>query len=137
MSRSTGPTHAGGIVTSRRGNTPTYLLTRASSPPYDWVLPKGHIESGETPERAAAREVLEETGVEARIVKALGDVTIESKRRDIRVRYFLMRFRRMGTAEESREIRWCSMRDAVRRLPHDSAREMVRLAAKAVGILNS
>lgn len=134
MSRSTGPTHAGGIVTSHRGRTPTYLLTRASRPPYDWVLPKGHIESGETPERAAAREVLEETGVEARVVKALGDVTIESRRRDIRVRYFLMRFRRMGTAEESREIRWCSLRDAVRLLPHDNARELVLRAAAAIKV---
>ena len=28
-----------------------------------WSLPKGHIESGETPEEAALREVMEETGI--------------------------------------------------------------------------
>ena len=33
----------------------------------DWVLPKGKIESGESHEEAALREVKEETGVKANI----------------------------------------------------------------------
>ena len=36
--------------------------------PGDWVLPKGKVESGETLEAAALREVEEETGCRARIV---------------------------------------------------------------------
>jgi 8-oxo-dGTP pyrophosphatase MutT (NUDIX family) len=123
------PTHAGGVVISRRGGTAIVLLTRASKPPYDWVLPKGHIETGETPERAAEREVLEETGVEADVVKSLGDVSFEYKRRDIRVRYFLMRFRKAGVAEESREVKWCSPGQAERLLTFDNMREIVRRAA--------
>lgn len=35
-----------------------------------WVLPKGMIETGETPEIAAVREVKEETGVIAQIINA-------------------------------------------------------------------
>ena len=31
----------------------------------DWVFPKGHVESGETPLQAALREVREEAGIEA------------------------------------------------------------------------
>ncbi len=38
----------------------------------EWVLPKGHLEAGETPEAAARREVREETGLEVRIVESLG-----------------------------------------------------------------
>jgi len=34
-----------------------------------WVLPKGTVEDGETHEQTALREVLEETGVSARIIK--------------------------------------------------------------------
>ena len=37
-----------------------------------WSLPKGHIEAGETPEEAALREVMEETGIESEIARALG-----------------------------------------------------------------
>lgn len=37
----------------------------------EWVLPKGKVEPGETPPRAAFREVLEETGVRAQIICSL------------------------------------------------------------------
>ncbi len=37
-----------------------------------WVLPKGHIEAGETFSRAALREVFEETGVVAKIDYRIG-----------------------------------------------------------------
>lgn len=36
-----------------------------------WTFPKGHIELGETPRQAALREVLEETGYRAGIVRPL------------------------------------------------------------------
>lgn len=36
-----------------------------------WTFPKGHIEAGETPRQAALREVLEETGYRAKIIKPL------------------------------------------------------------------
>lgn len=38
-----------------------------------WGFPKGHINPGEKSEEAALREIKEETGIEARIVKKLGD----------------------------------------------------------------
>lgn len=38
----------------------------------DWVLPKGHIEMGETMEEAAIREVREETGIHGEILKYIG-----------------------------------------------------------------
>lgn len=40
----------------------------------DWVLPKGHIEEGEDAETAAKREVLEEGGVDARVLSYLGEI---------------------------------------------------------------
>jgi len=46
------------------------LLVKRAKPPRagEWSLPGGRIEAGETPEQAAAREVLEETGVPVRIL---------------------------------------------------------------------
>ncbi|MBC7084005.1 MAG: NUDIX hydrolase [Firmicutes bacterium] len=38
----------------------------------EWVLPKGKVEAGETPEAAALREVEEETGVRAEILRPAG-----------------------------------------------------------------
>ncbi|MCR4401927.1 MAG: NUDIX domain-containing protein [Firmicutes bacterium] len=38
----------------------------------EWVLPKGRVEPGETPEVAALREVEEETGVRAEILGSAG-----------------------------------------------------------------
>ena len=34
---------------------------------YVWTFPKGRVDAGETPQQAALREVLEETGYTARI----------------------------------------------------------------------
>ena len=38
-----------------------------------WTMPGGGVEEGETPERAAVREVREETGYEIELVRLLGE----------------------------------------------------------------
>ena len=125
-----GLTHAGGLVRTERDGTVLFLIVRASRPPYEWVLPKGHIEAGETPEQAARREVLEEAGVDAEMVRQLGDVAFTAGGEQVRVRYFLMRLLGTGAASEGREIRWCSTEDAGRLLDFETAREMVRRAVQ-------
>ena len=65
------PTHAGGVVAREAGGERRYLLVRASRDP-GWVLPKGHIERGETPEQAAVREVAEEAGISIEITGLAG-----------------------------------------------------------------
>lgn len=128
--REDGLTHAGGVVRARRDDVQTFLLVRASRPPFEWVLPKGHIELGETPERAAQREVLEETGVVADIVDSIADATFHVDQQPVRVRYFLMRFRHQEEqVGEDRETRWCSLAESQRLLGFEHARKMVRLAA--------
>jgi 8-oxo-dGTP pyrophosphatase MutT (NUDIX family) len=113
---------------SLRQGEPTVLLVRASRAPHHWVLPKGHIEAGETPEQTAEREVLEEAGVDAEVVVAIGDVAFEYGGQVLHVRYFLMRARGMKIALEDREICWCSPADAERLLEFENAREIVRSA---------
>jgi ADP-ribose pyrophosphatase YjhB (NUDIX family) len=39
-----------------------------------WTLPKGHVESGETFEVTAVREVAEETGLHAHVIGSLGSL---------------------------------------------------------------
>jgi 8-oxo-dGTP diphosphatase len=69
-------THAGGVVYRIEQAKPKFLVVTARRDPQAWVLPKGHIERGETAEEAAIREVREEAGVSAVIVQQLDDVRI-------------------------------------------------------------
>lgn len=58
---------AGGVVVNERGE---WLLIRRNG---RWDLPKGHVECGETDDVCAAREIREETGVSADVVRPLCD----------------------------------------------------------------
>nr|MDQ2680021.1 NUDIX domain-containing protein [Candidatus Eremiobacteraeota bacterium] len=52
---------AGGLVLRRRESSYDALLIGRGEPRI-WTLPKGHLESRESHEQAALREVREETG---------------------------------------------------------------------------
>ncbi len=54
-------------------------------------FPKGAIEPGETPEQAAAREVLEETGLVADAIESLGTLELLYVPKPQAIRFFLMR----------------------------------------------
>jgi 8-oxo-(d)GTP phosphatase len=56
----------------------------------DWSLPKGHVDPGEDEAAAAVREVLEETGVRARIVAPLPPTEHPTPAGRKRVAWFLM-----------------------------------------------
>src|SRR5689334_4787617 len=48
------------------------LLVRRAYPPFDWVLPGGNAEAGESPNETAKREVREETGIDAEFDRMTG-----------------------------------------------------------------
>lgn len=56
---------AGGVVVNDAG---AWLMMRRNG---RWDLPKGHVETGEDFESCAAREIAEETGIRARVVRPL------------------------------------------------------------------
>jgi 8-oxo-dGTP pyrophosphatase MutT (NUDIX family) len=122
-------THAGGVVRRNGAGPPAFLLVRASRAPFDWVLPKGHIEDGETPEQTAQREVAEEAGVLADVERPAGDLVFEVHGRTVSVRYFVMRYTGEIKASEERDLRWCSLRECEQLLLHEDNRELVRRAA--------
>ena len=104
-------------------------------PPGHWVLPKGLVDSGESTRDAAAREVLEETGLSVELIEKLGDVrytyTWEGERIFKIVSFYLMRPTggRIGLIEpemriEVAEARWRLLEDAESVLAYKGEREM-------------
>lgn len=107
------------------------VVRRADRP--EWVLPKGHLERGETPVGAAIREVREETGIEIRIVADLGPTRFRfgpGLRHRKRVDWFLAR--RVGgeVALEPifAEAAFLPEEEAIATLTHENDRQLVRRA---------
>lgn len=66
---------AGGMVFRCTGGTLTFAVIKDSYG--KWTFPKGHVEPGEDVEEAAARETLEELGLdEVRLLEYLGKIDI-------------------------------------------------------------
>lgn len=126
-------THAGGVVYRVTDGGTEILLVRAKSAPHEWVLPKGHIERGETPEQTARREVREEAGVDAEPVQFVGEMEFDLPRgKHVSAAYFVMRFLRMVPPAEDRDSCWCALTDAIAQTPFANARDLIRAAAAII-----
>ena len=102
-----------------------YLLVESHTNPGRWVLPKGHIEAGETPEMTAVREVEEEAGVRGAVVAEAGENTYSVYGRPVRVIFFLMRYQGEVSSHEDRLRAWRPYEDAIRMLSFDEARRVL------------
>ena len=105
-----------------------YLLVEARRSRGEWVLPKGHIESGETPEAAAVREVQEEAGVRAAVVAPAGESKYAVDGRPVRTIFFLMRYQGEASRQEDRARTWRPYDDALRLLRFDDTRRVLKQA---------
>ena len=83
---------AGGVIVRRTNGSEPELLLIHRPRRNDWTFPKGKIESGETDEACALREVEEETGLRCEFESELPTTAhITGKGRLKEVRYWLMR----------------------------------------------
>jgi 8-oxo-dGTP pyrophosphatase MutT (NUDIX family) len=121
----------GGVVL--RGDD--VLVIAPAGRPQVTTLPKGGPNGGEPPEATAAREVREETGVEARVRERLGDVRYRYRRGGVRVfktvGFFLCDYVSGDTADHDHEVeeaRWIPLQRARTELTYPGEREMIERA---------
>ncbi|MEY3614718.1 MAG: hypothetical protein RL752_626 [Actinomycetota bacterium] len=78
---------AGGLVISESDPGKVALIShRNRGGGEDWCIPKGHVELGENYLQTAIREVREETGIEAKILEKIGEISYTFKIGPKRVR---------------------------------------------------
>ncbi|TYD00526.1 NUDIX hydrolase [Arthrobacter echini] len=108
----------------------------------EWCLPKGHPEGPENNEDAAVREIAEETGIEGRIVSALGSIdywfTVSGHRVHKTVHHFLL----IATGglltiendpdHEAVDVAWVPLQELGRRLSFPNERRIADLARQAL-----
>jgi 8-oxo-dGTP pyrophosphatase MutT (NUDIX family) len=125
----------GAVVAVREGRA--YVAMIATRGRTRWGLPKGAVGKGETSEEAALREVLEETGLEAKIVKPLdtieyffrvGEALIQK-----RVDFYLMQHTGGELAPQLSEVddvEWVPLSESAARASFDSEKKLLELAAR-------
>lgn len=132
---------AGGIVFKHQEKK-TLILVSQHSQYHGWVFPKGligdHVD-GESKENTAIREVKEETGIDAKIIKPLPEISYwyvwEGEKRKKTVYYFLMKY--MGGSFEKRDdemeaVEWLDVENVEQRLTYKSDKEVWELARKMI-----
>jgi len=119
---------AGGIVCreSSSGETEIVVVHR---PAYDdWTLPKGKVDSDETPEECALREVKEETGFRCELGRPVGCTAYVDRRGRNKVAcYWVMevisgRFRPGGEVDR---MLWLPVADAAKRLTYERDKALI------------
>jgi len=109
-----------------------------------WSLPKGHIETGETAEQTAIREVAEETGVCGTIITELGKIDYwfvsEGRRIHKTVHHYLLRYAggELSDADyEVAEVAWVPLAELPRRLTYSDERRLARAVEGVVDELRN
>jgi 8-oxo-dGTP pyrophosphatase MutT (NUDIX family) len=108
----------------------------------EWCLPKGHPENQENNEQAAVREIEEETGIQGRVLAALGSIdywfTVSGHRVHKTVHHFLL----VSTGghltiendpdHEAVDVAWVPLADLGRKLSFPNERRIADLAREVL-----
>jgi 8-oxo-dGTP pyrophosphatase MutT (NUDIX family) len=129
---------SGGVVIAVHAGVPHVALI-ATRNKTRWGLPKGAVSEGETSEAAALREVREETGIEARIVRRLDTIEYHFRAGDTLIQktvdFYLMDYV-AGELEpqlsEVDDVQWVELSSSLQRASFESERKLLAAALQDV-----
>jgi 8-oxo-dGTP pyrophosphatase MutT (NUDIX family) len=126
-------TSAGGIV-YRQGEDDLHILMIADNQGR-WSFPKGMVQRGEDPATAALREVAEETGIQGRLLRLLGETRYVYRQGGQLVNktvfFYLIRAMSEQVTPQLSEVtdaRWFASGEALRRSTFPANTELLRKA---------
>jgi 8-oxo-dGTP pyrophosphatase MutT (NUDIX family) len=134
---------AGGAVIRQSGDSWEVLLI-ATRRRTRWGLPKGAVSKGETSEAAAIREVREETGVEAKIIRLLDTIRYFFRAGETLIHktvdFYLMDYvggELVPQLSEVDDVEWVELSQALTRASFDSERKLLQLIAPGLSSRSS
>ncbi len=106
----------------------------------EWVLPKGVIKNGDSPDEVALRRVREETGVEAQIISTIGHTNYEfysvTRQRPVcnKITWYIMKSSQEqvnnSQQEECKEVGFFNIDDAIRMITYSQDKSLLNLSFK-------
>jgi 8-oxo-dGTP pyrophosphatase MutT (NUDIX family) len=129
--------HSAGGVICRGNDLGIEVALIATKNSTVWTLPKGIINKNETPEMAAVREIMEETGLTGEIIDSLGEKSYWFYLKDVNakckktVTYFLLNYISGNIADFNFEVddaQWFPLDEAFNRLSYMSDRNILNQA---------
>ena len=126
---------AGGVIYRTRDGAAEIALVGKLSP-RRWGLPKGGPQKSESLEQAAVREVTEETGLQARLIRPIGEIDYwfrwGGRRHFKTVHFYLMEAIGGDVSQHDDEydvVEWFSLDEALRNMTYRSEVDIVERAA--------
>ena len=127
------------VYRKHHGNTEILLVKHVKSG--YWSFPKGHVENDETEAETAAREIMEETGIDVFVDTGFRETVTYSLRRDVKktVVYFVARAKKnrdlVPQKSEISEIRWVEIDKASPFLAFENDRAIISRAKDFIALM--
>lgn len=135
---------AGGVVFKKdplksSGQEKIYVVIFKPEARDTWQLPKGWIDTGETSQDAAIREVREETGVDGEILEKIDTIKFffnwQGQKIFKTVTFYLMKYISGNVSDHDWEVekaQWVEINEAIERLTFKSEKEIIKKAKELI-----